>query len=157
MGNLDAQHLTFLILSDGLNHVTPGLGNKPGCQQAHQMERTSVSSTNSRNSCADLIQKEVWGQQLMTSRTASQPGALSGLLLLESWCLHIQGTGPKQEESSINKDCCSESSHPLPSLLLPLQLLQVPWMLSGSVITLPDCPYSISPSWPLSTFLVPAP
>lgn len=121
------------------------------------MERTSVSSTNSRNSCADLMQKEVWGQQLMTSRPASQPGALSGLLLLESWCLHIQGTGPKQEESSINKDCCSESPHPFPSLLLPLQLLQVPWVLSGPFITLPDCPYSISPSWPLSTFLVPAP
>ena len=74
------------------------------------------------------MQKEVWGWELMTSRSMSQPSALSGLLLLESWCLHIQGPGP---ERSINEDRCSENAHTLSSVRLPLQLLQVRWRLVG--------------------------
>ena len=87
-----------------------------------------MSLTNSRTSWADLMQKEVWGWELMTSRSMSQPSALSGLLLLESWCLHIQGPGP---ERAINEDRCSENAHTLSSVRLPLQLLQVRWRLVG--------------------------
>lgn len=98
-----------------------------------------MSLTNSRTFWADLKQREVWGWELMTSRSMSQPSALSEFLLPESWCLHIQGTGPDPGESSINEDCCSEDAHTLSSVRLPLQLLQVPWRLVHlSLLSLTD-------------------
>lgn len=46
-------------------------------------------------------------------RSMSQPSALSGPLLLESWCLHIQGPGPEPGESSISEDRDGEDAHML--------------------------------------------
>lgn len=72
-------------------------------------------------------------------RSMSQPSALSGPLLLESWCLHIQGPGPEPGESSISEDRYGEDAHMLSSVRLALQLLQVPWRLVGlSLLSLTD-------------------
>lgn len=141
MGNLDFQCLTFLILSGSLSLVNPGLENKLGCWQAHWMERTSMNSKISRTSWADLMQKESYGDtswwhpRLCTA-------ACSRLLLLESWCLQVLGTGWSQEISSVKKthihsplSCCPFSICRCPgcwvNLLLPSLTDLAPFHLLG--------------------------
>lgn len=103
---------------------------------------------------AGMAEREVWGQQLRTSRT-SPCWALS----LGSSCLGagacICRHGAKARKV-LSEASCSENSHPFPSPAAPSAsagVLDAEWIF----YYLPWLLFHISASWPLATFLVPGP
>lgn len=149
----------LLIQSDSLNlhSVTPGLGNKPEHWQTHWMEGTEglwAAETAEPHgmtwSRGRYGESSWWHQELRPARCShGAPPA---------WELVPPPAGRGQSKEILQSiRTAVAGTHPFPSLLLPLRLLQMSWMLSGSSTAFLSWPSTTSPSWPLSTFLLPGP